>query len=89
MLNYSFECPHCHISTRITERATVVRETQIIGFGEYPGGMSPEFSSVESFDDEPKNISYFCSRCEQDLGVSYDQLYDYVKEHGEITEDEV
>ena len=88
MFDYTFICPNCGQEARIVERASVIRDTNMIGFNLYehqPGGRywEPEFS-VWDEDGDPDSIDYVCSECEWMLDVTYEQLYAFVKEHGSI-----
>lgn len=86
MIDYKFTCPLCKNEAKIIERATVIRDTELIGFYDYEGcgGPQPEFALDEEFDDDQSDSSYICSWCEEELDVGYEQLYDYIKKHGEI-----
>jgi hypothetical protein len=83
MLEYTFTCPHCHTNSVIIERAAVIQDTDLLGFNR---GYFPEFSVFEE-STEPTDAIYVCSNCEQDLGVAYNELYDYVRKHGKIIEE--
>jgi DNA-directed RNA polymerase subunit RPC12/RpoP len=87
MIEYTLVCPHCGEKARVIERATVIRDTVLIGFREYEdySDLVPEFSLDEEFSDDQSDYCYVCSGCEKELATSYDQLFNYVKKHGEIS----
>jgi hypothetical protein len=86
MLEYTFTCPHCGSNTLIIERATILRDTALLGFNK---GYFPEFETLEEpTDSYPNNPIFICASCEEDLGIEYNELYDYVKKHSVIRKEQ-
>jgi hypothetical protein len=91
MIDYTFICPYCLQRANIIERCLIIRDTRMIGFYQYEGFdyPHPEFSADEDFDTDGGEYSYVCSNCEHELRTTYEQLYNYIKEHGSLTVTEV
>lgn len=60
MIKYKCICPYCQQEARVSERTSLVMDTELLGFNHCERlGFNPEFSLEEEFDEDQADCFLF------------------------------